>query len=155
VKKLATALLLLGSPAAARENLGVFGSWGAFRDARPLRCFAIAEPIRQTPNSATWRPFASIAVWPALRTRNQLHIRLRHSRPQGSRVTLGIGRARFPLISGGADAWAPEARIDAAVVAAMRSADSMTVWSAGFSDSYRLRGAATAIDAATLGCARR
>jgi hypothetical protein len=37
----------------------------------------------------------------------------------------------------------------------MRSADRMTVSAAGTSDSYTLRGAATAIDAATLGCARR
>ena len=105
--------------------------------------------------SAPWRPFASVAVWPALHQRNQVHIRLRQARPQGSRVTLTIGRTRFPLIAGGADAWSPDARTDAAIVAAMRSADRMTVSAAGTSDTYQLRGAATAIDAATLGCARR
>jgi hypothetical protein len=146
---------VLATPAAARDNLGMFESWGAFRDASPPRCFAIAEPVRPTPKDAQWRPFASVAVWPALHQRNQLHIRLRHARPQGSRVTLTIGRSRFPLIAGGADAWSPDARTDAAIVAAMRSADRMTVSAAGTSDTYRLRGAATAIDAATLGCARR
>jgi hypothetical protein len=155
VKSLAAILLLAATPAAARESLGLFETWGAFRDARPPRCFAIAEPVRPTPKTAQWRPFASVAVWPTLRTRNQLHVRLRHSRPAGARVVLNIGRVRFPLISGGADAWAPDARADAAIVAAMRSAESMTVWTAGFSDNYRLRGAATAMDAATLGCARR
>ena len=146
---------MLSTPALARENLGVFENWGAFRDVRPPRCYAIAEPVRATPATAEWRPFASIAVWPSLNQRNQLHIRLRHARPQGSRVVLGIGGRRFDLIAGGADAWSPDPRFDAAIVAAMRSAETMTVSAAGFSDSYRLRGAATAIDAATLGCARR
>ncbi|MBS0505601.1 MAG: hypothetical protein JSS55_17755 [Proteobacteria bacterium] len=145
----------LATPAAARENLGIYESWGAFRDARPPRCYAIAEPVRGTPANAQWRPFASIAVWPTLGQRNQLHIRLRHPRPQGSRVVLNIGGKRFGLVAGGADAWSPDPRQDAAIVAAMRSAESMTVSAAGFADSYRLRGAATAIDAATLGCARR
>lgn len=147
-------LLLMSAPAVARESLGVFESWGAFRDARPPRCFAIAEPVRPAASNARWSPFASVAVWPALKARNQLHIRLRHARPQGSRVVLAVGGKRFELIAGGADAWSPDPRADAAIVAAMRSAQAMTVSAAGFSDTYRLRGAATAIDAATLGCAR-
>ena len=52
-----------------------------------------------------------------------------------------------------------DARMDAAIVAAMRSAPSMSVESraetgGAIADTYRLRGAATAIDAAALGCAR-
>jgi hypothetical protein len=148
-------LAALSTPAAARDNLGMFETWGAFRDARPPRCFAIAEPVRATPKGAQWRPFASVAVWPALHQRNQIHIRLRRAVPKSGRATLTIGRTRFPLIAGGADAWSPDARTDAAIVAAMRSADRMTVSAAGTSDTYVLRGAATAIDAATLGCARR
>jgi hypothetical protein len=49
--------------------------------------------------------------------------------------------------------------MDAAIVAAMRSADSMSVTATDrsghrFTDRYSLRGAATAMDAATVGCAR-
>ena len=49
--------------------------------------------------------------------------------------------------------------MDAAINAAIRSATSMTVESVGrdgkpIVDAYRLRGAATAIDAASLGCSR-
>jgi hypothetical protein len=148
-------LLALSTPAAARETLGLFETWGAFRDDRPPRCFAIAEPVRAASKNAPWRPFASISFWPALQQRNQLHIRLRRAKAANARVVLNIGRNRFELISGGSDAWARDRRMDAAIVAAMRSAESMTVSTAGFSDRYRLRGAATAIDAATLGCVRR
>ena len=149
---------LAAAPATARDSLGVFDSWGAFSDASPRRCFAIAQP---TPpgGSRGWRPFASIATWPGQGARNQLHIRLSRERDPRSRVTLSVGERRFELVAGNADAWAPDARTDAAVVAAMRSSRSMSVETLGkngapFADVYPLRGAATAIDAATLGCAR-
>lgn len=145
-------LLLLSIPTAtvARENLGVYGRWAAFRDTRPPRCYAISEPLRTAPKGAPWRPFASVAHWPG-KARGQVHIRLREARPAGARLTLRIGRARFPLVAGGADAWAPDPRTDSAIVAAMRSAERMSVER----DTYQLRGAATAIDAALLGCVRR
>ena len=73
---------------------------------------------------------------------------------------MSIGGTRFVLAGGGGDAWAQDKAMDAAIVAGMRSARSMTVSSRDargrrFSDTYVLEGAATAMDAATLGCARR
>lgn len=152
-------LLLLGTPAAARDSLGVFERWAAFRDANPPRCYAIAQPVRPAARNAGWQPFATVAFWPALRQRNQLHVRLSQQRAIDARVVLSIGGRKFELLAGGADAWAPHPRVDAAIVALMRSAESMYVSSRSiggrlFTDSYRLRGAATAIDAAALGCAR-
>jgi hypothetical protein len=152
-------LLALALQGQGRESLGTFDSWGAFRDASPPRCFAIARPARASP-SAGWRPFASIASWPRDGTRNQLHIRLSRPRNQNARVTLSIGERRFELVAGEADAWSPDARTDAAVVAAIRSGRSMSVETLGrnggpFADVYTLKGAATAIDSAALGCVRR
>jgi len=145
--------------AAPRDALGVFEAWGAFRDAAPPRCFAIAEPVRLR-HGATWQPFATVADWPASGVRRQVHVRLREAKRQGAPVTLSIGDRHFALVGNGADAWAPDPRADAAIVAAMRSGSSMSVETedgAGkpLVDVYRLRGAATAIDAATLACARR
>ena len=34
----------LASPATAKDRLGVYQSWAAFRDARTPRCYAIAAP---------------------------------------------------------------------------------------------------------------
>ncbi len=137
-----------------REALGVYDGWGAFRDASPRHCFAIAEPVEKRRQG---QPFASIATWPQDRVRNQLHIRLSRGRAGNARVTLSIGERRFDLQAGAADAWAPDARTDAAVVAAIRSGRSMSVETVGangvpFADSYALKGAASAIDAAALGC---
>ena len=38
-------LLLAAAPVQARERIGQYGGWGAFRDESPARCFAIAQPL--------------------------------------------------------------------------------------------------------------
>jgi hypothetical protein len=149
-------LMLCAAPASAHDAIGVYKSWGAFSDPSPLHCFAIAQPV-QSGGSSRWRPFASIASWPKQGARNQIHIRLSRTRDPRARVTLSVGERRFELVAGGADAWAPDARTDAAIVAAMRSGRSMSIETLAnsggpFADVYALGGAATAIDAAALAC---
>ncbi|QIG81690.1 hypothetical protein [Stakelama tenebrarum] len=144
-----------GQSAAPRESLGVFESWGAFRDASPRRCYAIAEPVRSRRGDP--RPFASIADWPGEHIRGQLHIRLSREKHPKAAVTLAIGERRFELIAGERDAWAPDTATDAAIVSAIRGGRSMSVETTArngraFADVYALGGAATAIDAAALGC---
>ncbi|MFM9827554.1 MAG: hypothetical protein ACKVOB_02260 [Sphingomonas sp.] len=148
--------LVSAAPAAARDSLGVFDRWAAFRDAAPLRCYAISVPVRSGSNGR-WRPFAAIGNWPERGQHGQLHIRLSQERRQNAQLTLSVGDRRFALVAGDADAWAPDARTDAAIIAAIRSSRSMSVEGlarsgAPFADTYALRGAATAIDAAALGC---
>lgn len=151
--------LLLQVPgiAAARTSLGTFDGWGAFRDDAPPRCFAIAEPVRA--GGGKWRSFASVATWPQAGVRGQVHIRLAREWLKGAPVMLTLGDKKIAMVAGGADVWAGDARADAAIVAAMRSAPAMTIATraatgAVFSETYRLKGAATAMDAAALGCAR-
>lgn len=149
--------LALQATGDGREPLGIYQSWGAFRETSPLRCYAIAEPVRA---GQSGRPFVSIANWPQTGVRAQLHVRLSRARRDNAAVTLAIGERRFTLVAGATDAWAADPRTDAAIVAAMRGARSMSVESVGaggvaFADLYALGGAATAIDAAGLGCTRR
>ena len=150
--------LFYASSALARTSLGSFDGWAAFRDEAPTRCFAIAEPARG--GGGKWRPFATVSTWPQVGVRGQVYIRLGRQLRQSAPVTLMIEGRRFALTAGGADAWAPDPRNDAAIVAAIRSARTMSVASVaatggGFAETYVLKGAATAIDAAALGCARR
>ena len=152
------ALLAIASPAsAARTSLGTFDGWGAFKDDNLARCYAIAQPVRG--GGGKWRPFASVATWPRAEVRGQVRIRLGREKLPNAPVTLTIGDQRFQMVAGGADVWAPDPRFDAAIVAAMRSAPLMRIATrattgAAFTETYRLKGAATAIDAAALGCAR-
>ena len=155
---LALAPLLISAAPAERVALGIFSRWGAFRDANPPRCFAIATP--EARGSGSWRSFASVAIWPRERINGQIHFRLREPRAPRSPVRLIFGDKSFPLVAGSVDAWAPGPRADAAIVAAMRSGTSMRIaWVSkdgrNRSDGYLLKGVATAIDAAALGCARR
>jgi len=156
------AALVVATPLAARDSLGVFGQWGAFRDPQVPRCYAIAaagEASRADRARVEQAAFASVGTWPRRGVRGQLHIRLSRGAARGAAITLSLGERQFALTGSGGDAWAQDARMDAAVVAAMRSAPSMSVSSrdrAGrrFTDRYELDGAATAMDAATVGCAR-
>ena len=158
----AALLPAVATAATDRTAIAVFRSWGAFREGSadaPSRCYAIAEP---PPNSVTagHGAVASVAGWPGKRIRAQIAIRLSHPTRDGSAVTLSIGDGAFPLIVQGQDAWAQDRRQDAAIVAAMRSGSSMSISAVGangnpFADVYRLRGAASAIDAAALACPLR
>jgi hypothetical protein len=148
---------LIAAPATARDSLGVYEGWGAFRDAKPFRCFAIAEP--ESSSGGKWKPFATVAHWPVNNVRGQIHIRLSREIRRGSKVTLTVDDRRATMIGSGADVWAPSRQMDAAIIAAMRNGRSMSIEAVsasggGFADGYRLKGAATAIDAAALGCAR-
>jgi hypothetical protein len=139
-----------------RQTLGIHGDWGAFRDTAPLRCFAIARAARRSSRDA----FASVAFWPTAARGPQLHLRLGRARTPRARIILAIGERRFELRGGAQDAWSPDAETDRAIVAAMRGARSMSVETiaangAPFADTYALSGAATAIDAAGVACARR
>ena len=156
--KLAATLALalaIAAPAGAREAIGVYKSWGAFRDARPLRCYAIAQPQVTGGRSHGW---ASVATWPARGLRASLHVRLSRERSRAAGVTLSVGERRFALVANGNDAWAADAPSDRAIVSALRGGRSMSIEAVGvggqpFADSYALAGAATAIDAAALACA--
>lgn len=155
---LACTLLCSTQPAVARDGLGIFGSWAAFRDPAVPRCYAIAM-AQPSPFARTFQPYAVIGTWPRRGARGQLHLRLsRRTAPQ-ARVILRIGAQHFILVAGQADAWAADSSADAAIVAAMRSATAMTVSSRDdhgrpFGNTYDLAGAATAMDTATLACAR-
>lgn len=145
------------APALAQpQTLGVFGGWGAFRDGG--RCYAITQP-REAAEAQGGQPFASVGIWPGRRG-GQLHIRLSREKRQGSAVLLRIDGRAFQLVGGGYDAWAPDARADAEIQAAMRTGLALVVETRSAQglivrDLYGLRGAATAIDAAALACARR
>ena len=150
--------LALASPALAqRRALGTWYFWGAFRDNES--CFAISEPHSASADAGQ-RPFASVGWWPERGLAGQIHVRLGREKRQGSAVLLRIDGRTFQLVSGARDAWAPHPSADAEIVAAIRTGIDMTIETRSarglaMRDHYRLRGAATAIDAAAIACRRR
>lgn len=149
--------ILLAAPAIARDSLGMFSGWAAFRDPAAPRCYAIAMAAPST-MQRDYQPFADVAWWPRQGVRGQVHFRLSRKLQPNAAISLSIGGQRIPLVGGGGDAWAADKRGDAAIMAAMRVAKDMTVSARdaggrGFTNRYDLSGAATAMDAAAVGCA--
>lgn len=157
IRRLILLFAMAAAPAAAqRQSLGIFGEWAAFQDAG--RCYAITEP-HEAPPPQGWRPFASVGHWPG-RGGGQLHLRLSREKRRGSAVFGRIDGRSFQLIGGGRDAWAADPRADAEIQAAMRTGMDLVVETRSTQgvlvrDHYRLRGAATAMDAAAIACATR
>lgn len=159
---LRAAIFLLSLPtvtvpaAAQRQPHGIFFGWGAFEERNAKKCFAIAEPVGANRES---EPFVSVGFWPERGVGPQLHVRLSRAKRDGSAVILRIDERVFQLEGRGADVWAARPSADKAIAAAMRTGVAMRVESrapngAKISDRYALRGAASAIDAAAVACAR-
>lgn len=153
-KALVCLLAIATAPLAAKDSLGVYSDWAAFRDADMPRCYAIA----QNTGRGSAKGYASVGTWPGQGVRGQVHVRLSRSLSGNANARLAIGTRRFDLIAQGQDAWAADKAMDAAIIAAMRSASRMSVSATAsngrrFTDRYALEGAATAMDAALVGCA--
>lgn len=158
LRRLLILFTLIATPALARDALGMFGQWAAFRDPATPRCYAIAMAEPST-MQRDFQPFASVSWWPRAQVRGQLHFRLSRKLQPGAPLFLSVGGQRITLVGGGGDAWAADKGGDAAIMAAMRSAGQMTVSARdangrGFTNTYALEGAATAMDAAAVGCAQ-
>lgn len=157
--KIAAAILAIiassiAAPAWSKDSLGVYSDWAAFRDAEVPRCYAIAQSTGRGGSDG----YASVGTWPQRGVRGQFHIRLSRAVGTPGRVRLVIGARRFDLIAKGSDAWATDQAMDAAIIAAMRSATRMSVSATAangrrFTNRYALEGAATAMDASLVGCA--
>jgi hypothetical protein len=157
----ALAALALGcaaSPVDARDRLGIYQSWAAFKDPETPRCYAIAAPESRI--SGSTRPgYFSIGFWPRKGVKHQIYVSLSRDRSSNSGVTISAGGRRFRLKATPTGGWATGRQMDVAVVAAIRSSASLSVESIGrdgraIVDAYSLRGAPSAIDAAALGCGK-
>lgn len=144
--------------AIARDSLGVFGAWAAFRDAGVPRCYAIAaaEPSREPHDT---QAYATVGTWPKRGVRGQVYFRLSRNLAQHSPAHLAVSGTHFDLVAGQGGAWAADKGVDAAIVAAIRSSGAMVITARAadgrlFHDHYNLDGAASAFDAASLGCAQ-
>jgi hypothetical protein len=147
-------LALAASPLLARDRLGAYQNWAAFKDPEIPRCYAIGSPERTSGSGG----YVSVAFFPRRGLSHQVYVRLSRTRNASAGITLTVGGRRFGLKADGNGGWAKDRTTDLAIVAAIRSAQSLSVQSSepnggNIIDAYALRGAASAIDAAALGCA--
>lgn len=153
-------VLALLASAALREPLGVWQRWAALRETPGPRCVAVAQPLRRDGATDRRGGFALVAARQGPARAPSIRFRLTRPRGEGAPLTLIIGERRFAIIGDRESARAADAETDRAIIGAMRGAGAMTLTTLDasgrtLSDTYPLAGAATAIDAAQLGCARR
>ena len=88
-------LIVLAAPLSAKDDLGVFSDWAAFRDPSVPRCYAIAMP---TPSrlSREFEPFATIGTWPRQNRRGEVHFRLSRQIMHSSAITLTAWLCSLP-----------------------------------------------------------
>ena len=143
------------APLIAKDRLGAYEGWAAFRDDAVPRCYAIARPDEAIGDGG----YVSVGFWPREGLTHQVYVRLSLTRGSNAGITLNVGGRRFRLVPDGNGGRAKDRAMDMAIIAAMRNAASMSVQSSGRNggaiiEAYALRGAASAIDAAALGCAK-
>ena len=150
-------LLLVTGPAdAARTSVGIFSRWGAFVETDPKKCFAVVRPPAFS-GPAQASPFVSVSF--GGHGGERVYARLRAAPAQGSVVLLRIDKRSLPMRASGEGAYFEDPQLEAAAVRMMRTGEAMAVEIRSASgrylrDSYPLRGAASAIDAAAIACAR-
>ncbi len=150
--------LFSGSMLQARERLGIYQDWAAFKDPDTPRCYAIAAPNKLV-GGRQGDPYLSIGFWPKQGVSYQIYVQLSRPRSPAAGITLSAGGRRFRLSANKDGGWAADRRTDLAIIAAIRNARSLSIESIGrdgraIVDAYALRGAPSAIDAAALGCRR-
>ena len=133
------------------EAVGLFGQWGAFADGG--RCHAIT--IAQPEDGERRDGYLSIVLTP--KTQPQVYARLSREASSNAAISVTVEGRRFRLSGEGRDAFARNAQMDKALIAAIRSARALSVETLGrdgraLVDTYSLNGAASAIDAARLAC---
>jgi hypothetical protein len=153
---LVLALFSVATPLLAKDRLGVFQSWAAFRDPATPRCYAIAAPEEMV-GTPLRKAYLSVGFWPKKGVAGQVFVSLSRERSANSSITLTAGGRRFRLIANEVGGWAVDRRMDQAIIAAIRSASALSIESIGrdgrsIVDAYSLRGAPSAVDAAALGC---
>jgi hypothetical protein len=149
-------VILAATGASARgEILYAGGAWAAID--RGGTCEALARSARVVAKGKV-QPVAGFTFSPDRRRWGEFHARLRRMPRKGASVMLRVGSQPFLLVSRANEAWSEGPLQEQGIIAALRSATSMTVESRDasgrrFLDAYSLEGAATAIDSAAAACA--
>ena len=147
-------MLIISAPAVgapAPRVVAASGAWAAL--AGPATCEAASSALQPAAKGRVQaRAGLAFDAAPGGR-RGQLALRLGHVPRPGSTVMLTIGDTPFLLVAHDDWAWSRGPAQEAAIIAAMRSADGMRVEARApsggrYTDRFDLNGAPTAIDAA-------
>jgi hypothetical protein len=138
-------------PVQAKDTLGVFGDWGAFKDRRV--CYAVSSP---TGSSGKGRaaPQLVVSKWPGQNVPMQVMV---GGGTALQSATLRAGSQSFKLAVRGDSGWLADSGSDAQALAALAASGAASVTGRSargskFTDSYSLTGFSEAWATAQKAC---
>jgi len=156
----ACALLMAAPTATAKEAIGAYGDWAAFRDEAEGKCYIVSPPSQTRASARNIRRGAaalSVGVWPGKKIDGQVYAEVGFNMDAGKPVTLKVGSRSFTLLPDGESAWAENGGADETIVGALRRGSTAEVSSTStrgtqVTDRYSLKGFSAALDAARRAC---
>ncbi len=134
--------LVFSCPAFAQEqdinNLGTFGDWRAYAyvDESGKVCYLAGKP-KKSDSEQRRRGDVFLMVTHRPGVTNEVSALVGYSVKSNSKVVLAVGDQKFDLFSEDDTAWAKDAKVDAAIIAALNKGTAATI------DAMPVRGAAT------------
>lgn len=149
------AFLAMAAAASAQEptSLGEFSDWTAYtyKSKNGPVCYVVSQPKKSQPDGVSRDPiFFLITHRPGEKVRNEVNTIIGYPFKKESSATIQIGSDSFELFTSGDGAWSESSARDNAIVAAMKSGQSMTVKGTSWrgtntTDQYSLAGVSAAM----------
>jgi len=142
------------------KALGTHQSWSAFETGtgNNKTCYVYAVPAKSQGKYASRNPtYIQVSHRPAGKVINEVSITAGYAFKDNTKVEVDVGKQKFELFTKDDGAWAPDSKIDAAIVKAMAGAGSLVVKgtsSRGTAtvDTYPLNGFAAALAEINKAC---
>lgn len=155
-------LSMVNCAAAQQRSLGTFGDWTAMADGSSAKklCYIGTTP-KKSEGKYTSRGDVHMLVThrPADKVRGEISLTSGYPFREGKDVEVNIDGKTFKLFSRGENAWAYDAAVDRAIVAAMKAGKAMIVRGTSArgtltTDTYSLSGFSAALAAIDKACAK-
>jgi hypothetical protein len=158
------ALGALLAPAGAQTLLGVTQNWTAYQATTPdgRVCYVLSKPTAILPVKVSRDPiYFVISVWPDRKVQAELEVFPGYTYKDGEPVFAQVGTVRTEFFTRNdgkvGTAWVKDAGEEAALVAAMRSGNKLTVTGVSkrgthTTDTYSLNGLTAALESARTAC---
>lgn len=150
------ALFGMAVAASAQEptSLGEFSDWTAYtyKSKNGPVCYIVSQPKKSQPDGVSRDPvFFLVTHRPGEKVRNEVNTIIGYPFKKESNATVQIGSDSFELFTSGDGAWSESSARDSAIVAAMKSGQSMTVKGTSWrgtntTDQYSLAGVTAAME---------
>lgn len=155
--------VFLASPAWSQTPKALLqdpGVWGAFevKEDGGTACYMAGQPSSSTPkNVRRGKIWLLVTHRPYRKVRDEVSIYIGYPFRKDSEVTVNIDGKSFKMFTDGETAWAPDAKADGALVAAMRAGNKMVIRGVSgrgtkTADTYSLKGFTKAHRAISRSC---